>query len=250
MLLLKAPRLLVEVTRVGRLRGCLSPNWQAAGVLAVLLGALVAQVAGAAEPERVALQGYGLRSVELAQGRLWTPSSASRPLPPLPPAQAQALHRALQQADLPHLPPPLRPEPRSMAKLSEPYTVTLIWADHRAEYAFDSLQRNAADAGGEQARRLLPLVHAVMAAVAYLDTPPMQVRRGRFAIEWHDGQLGVAVDAWNLYRPLEPSPLVEALRPYVGRRFRLEIGRDRDRPGVFLLLRLLQSLPSNARKVM
>ena len=84
MLLLKAPRLLVEVTRVGRLRGCLSPNWQAAGGLAVLLGALVAQVAGAAEPERVALQGYGLRSVELAQGRLWTPSSASRPLPPLP----------------------------------------------------------------------------------------------------------------------------------------------------------------------
>jgi hypothetical protein len=217
-------------------------------VIALLLAT---QAAHAAPWKSVVAQGYRLREARFdADGGLtYAPLDAKtkRPGKPqrvmLPEKLAAAIRKALDAARLDELPPPDPEPPLNLAKLSEPFTVTLVFADRSVRYSLNAMGfANERDPGSVRSR-LLPVAFAMRDAVDWLDTPPVETAVGRFEVGVQNGRVGVGVDEWSLYRPLADDPQVERLRALAGRRIKMEVARERDRPDVFVLKRVLEKLP-------
>jgi len=190
--------------------------------------------------------GYGLREVryDVKAGAVeYVPSGKkAKTRVVVPEKQAAPIQKALAAA---RLDAPPASEPRNpnapfmgMRKLSENFYVTLTFDDGKtASYAYDA-RFDESDAP----KRLQPIVEAIGDAVDYLDTPPIQTVTGRLEIGVQDGKVGVAVDKWSLYRPFADDPRVEKLRAYKGKRVKLTVAADRDRPDVYILEKVLEPL--------
>ncbi len=198
--------------------------------------------------QSVTVSGFGVRqaSFDAAGGltyqpldRRGKPLSAQRVV--LAAAQLGPIQVALGQLDPTALPgkstvPPIA----DMRKLAEPFDLVLVYAEQTFQYHGDARPVSAPVAAEIQA---LALLRAVAAAERWLDTPPVRMAKGAFEVGVQDGKVGVGVDAWSLYQPLADDPRVEALRPLAGKKVRMEVAWERDRPGVFVLKRLLAPLP-------
>lgn len=198
-------------------------------------------------------EGYGMRPARFDAGGGLTLASLGKSGKPgktervvLSERHANAIRKAIEAANLETLPPPRKdPGQLNLAKLSEPYALTLVFEERTVRYAFNSMDARGEGEAAMIASRLLPIVQAVRAAEQYLDTPSVRTAIGRFEVGVQDGRVGVGVDEWSLYHPLADGPLVERLRPFKGRRIKMEVEWERDRPEVYTLRRILQKLPKD-----
>lgn len=212
--------------------------------------------------QQVSVSGYGLRPAVLdadagltlaaveakgktkarSKGKGEANTAAQRVV--LPESHGQAMLKAVAEAGIDTLPtPPAADELPNMAKLSEPYSLDVTWPDKTLHFSFDALELHGSGPARAIATALMPVIQAIRDAEHYLDMPPLRIAQGRFEVGIQAGRVGVAVDAWNLYRPIADDPRTAQLVPLLGQRVAMEVALDRDHPDVFVLRKLIGRLP-------